>query len=108
MKAVSDIENSYQLTILVDGVEQKTLEGGTIPVAIEVSLEEGWNRNDLFVVFRGENGKLVAVKARYNPVTGMLMFDAPMLGKFRLVSFPWDGTDYESEAFLSALDDYMN
>ena len=46
--------------------------------------------------------------ARYNPVTGMLMFDAPMLGKFQLVSFPWDGTDYESEAFLSALDDYLN
>ena len=108
VKAVSDIENSYQLAILLDGVEQKTLAGGTIPVAMEVSLEEGWNRNDLFVVFRGENGKLVAVKARYNPATGMLMFDAPMLGKFQLVSFHWDGTDYESEAFLSALDDYMS
>ena len=105
---VSDIGDAYRLTIVVDGVEQKTLAGGTIPVAMEVSLEEGWNQNDLFVVFRGENGKLVAVKARYNSATRMLMFDAPMLGKFQLVSFPWNGTDYESDTFLAALDDYMN
>ena len=62
----------------------------------------------MFVVFRDKNGKLVAVKARYNPATGMLMFDAPMLGKFRLGSFPWNGTVYESDTFLAALDDYMN
>ena len=75
-----------------------------LPVLVELKSIQ----NDLFVVFRGENGKLVAVKARYNPATGMLMFDAPMLGKFRLVSFPWNGTDYESDTFLAALDDYMN
>ena len=98
----------FRVTAYADGVELKKLEGGTIPVTMEVTLQDGWNKNDLFVVFRGESGRLIAVKARYNPVTGMLMFDAPMLGKFQLVSFPWDGTDYESEAFLSALDDYLD
>ena len=100
--------SDFRVTAYVDGVELKQLEGGTIPVTMEVAPQDGWNKNDLFVVFRGENGRLIAVKARYNPITGMLMFDAPMLGKFQLVSFPWDGTDYESEAFLAALDDYLN
>ena len=98
----------FRVTAYADGVELKNLEGSTIPVAMEVAPQDGWNQNDLFVVFRDKNGKLVAVKARYNSATGMLMFDAPMLGKFQLVSFPWNGTDYESDTFLAALDDYMN
>ena len=75
---------------------------------MKAQLEAGWNREDLFAVFRDETGKLVAVKASYDAATGTLVFDSPELGDFRLVCFHWDGTDYDSAEFLAALEAHMN
>ena len=93
----------YDLKAFYDGIELKELGGGTVTVEMEVQLNPGWNPNDLFAVFRDEQGKLVAVRVRYDALTGKLEFDAPMLGQFRLVYLDWDGTDYTDEAFLAAI-----
>ena len=98
----------YDLKAFYDGIELKELGGGTVTVEMEVQLNPGWNPNDLFAVFRDEQGKLVAVRVRYDARTGKLEFDAPMLGQFRLVYLDWDGTDYTDEAFLAAIAGCLN
>ncbi|MGN0982745.1 MAG: hypothetical protein ACI4O0_07635 [Candidatus Limivicinus sp.] len=105
---VSDAGADYRVDAFRDGVALQELDGGTVHVAMEVRLEDGWNADDLFVVFRGDKGELVAVKASYDPTTGMLVFESPLLGQFQLLCFHWEGTDYESPAFLAALQAYMN
>ena len=75
---------------------------------LEVQLNPGWNPQDVFAVFRDAQGKLVAVRVRYDQRTGKLTFDAPMLGQFRLVYLDWDGTDYTDEAFLAAIAERLN
>ena len=72
-------------------------------VELEDQLDPTWNRNDIFAVFRDEQGRLVVVRVRFNALTGKLEFDAPMLGQFQLVYLDWDGTDYLDEAFLAAI-----
>ncbi len=74
---------------------------------MQAELDPSWNIDDLFAVFRDENGALVAVKIHYNAETGELEFNAPMLGDFQLVCFHWVGTDYESKEFLDALQAFL-
>ena len=105
---VSGAGTEYRVAAFLDGVALQELDGGTVHVTMEVRLEDGWNENDLFAVFHNDKGELVAVKASYDPATGVLVFEAPMLGQFQLVCFHWDGTDYESPAFLAALQAHMN
>ena len=93
----------YDLKAFYDGIELKELGGGTVKVELEVQLNPGWNPQDVFAVFRDAQGKLEAVRVRYDQRTGKLTFDAPMLGQFRLVYLDWDGTDYTDEAFLAAI-----
>ena len=59
-------------------------------------------------MFRDENGNLIAVKITYNSATGILEFDAPLLGDFRLACFHWEGTDYTAPDFLDALKAHLN
>ena len=98
----------YDLKAFYDGIELKELGGGTVKVELEVQLNPGWDPQDVFAVFRDAQGKLVAVRARYDQRTGKLTFDAPMLGQFRLVYLDWDGTDYTDEAFLAAIAACLN
>ena len=98
----------YRLAAYYDGIELKNLGGGTVQAVMKAQLDAGWNKEDLFAVFQDEKGGLVAVKVHYDKVTGMLVFDTPVLGDFQLVCFRWEGTDYTSKAFLEALKAHMN
>ena len=57
--------------------------------------------------YTDENGNLVVVKVHYHPETGLLEFNAPMLGDFQLVCFHWEGTNFESPEFLEALKAFL-
>ena len=64
---------------------------------------EGWDTEDLFVVFRQADGTLVAVRARFDAVTGELLFETDLSGVFAVVSFPYAGELF-SDAFYAALE----
>ena len=105
---VTENGNSYRVSAYLDGVALDRLNGGTVHVSMKVQSGDDWIADELFAVFYGDNGELIAVKAFFDPATGMLTFESPVLGQFSLVCFHWDGTDYESEAFLSALQAHIN
>ena len=105
---VSEAEEGYSVSAYLDGVALESMDGGTVQVAVKVSLSSDWNADELFAVFYGDNGELIAVKAFFDPATGMLTFESPLLGQFSLVCFHWDGSDYESADFLSALQAHMS
>ena len=58
--------------------------------------------DNLYVVFRNEDGTLSAVKARYDSVTGKLIFTTGRLGSFVVVGMRYDGLEF-SEGFYEAL-----
>ena len=64
--------------------------------------EAGVSTEKLYVVFRNADGTLNAVKARYDAVTGKLIFVAGRLGRFVVVSMQYDGPEF-SEGFYEAL-----
>lgn len=86
----------------------QTLNGGTVRVTFRTDLPNGWNTNGLFAVFRNADGTVTAIKAYYDPATGTLSFDTPILGEFDLIYLHWEGDDYESDAFYAAVAEFLS
>ena len=97
--AGSSTETQYVLLAL-EG--EKTLKelGGQATVAMNYTPPEEYVGKPLYVVFRDENNKLVAFRATYSNITGLLRFITDRLGTFMIVGFDFDVTDIpEGEDF---------
>ena len=69
---------------------------------MKFTLPAGWNRNDIYAVFRNADGSLTAIRAAYDEKSGTLSFDTDLTGTFALISFPFDGKPY-SDKFYDAI-----
>ena len=74
---------------------------------MKFTLPAGWNRNDIYAVFRNADGSLTAIRAAYDEKSGTLSFDTDLTGTFALISFPFDGKPYSEEFYdaISELED---
>ena len=102
--AGSSTETQYVLLAL-EG--EKTLKelGGQATVAMNYTPPEEYVGKPLYVVFRDENNKLIAFRATYSNITGLLRFITNRLGTFMIVGLDFDITDGEEfpEEFYEAL-----
>ena len=102
--AVSPMETQYVLLAL-EG--EKTLEdlGGKATVSMNYTIPEEYAGKQLYVVFRDENNKLVAFRASYSNITGLLRFVTDRLGSFMIVGLDFDIKEGEEfpEEFYEAL-----
>ena len=53
-------------------------------------------------MFRNEDGRLVAVRAVYDPVTGKLRFLTKRFGRFMILGFDFEGEEFSPD-FYAAL-----
>ena len=96
---VSPTEMQY-VVLALEG--EKTLEelGGKATVAMNYTPPEEYAGKPLYVVFRDENNKLVAFRATYSNITGLLRFITDRQGSFMIVGLDFDVTDIpEGEDF---------
>ena len=102
--AASPVETQYVLLAL-EG--EKTLEelGGKATVSMNYTLPEEYAGKQLYIVFRDKNNKLVAFRARYSNITGLLRFITDRLGTFMIVGLDFDVPEGEEfpEEFYEAL-----
>ena len=100
----SPVETQYVLLAL-EG--EKTLEdlGGKATVSMNYTIPEEYAGKQLYVVFRDENNKLVAFRASYSNITGLLRFVTDRLGSFMIVGLDFDIKEGEEfpEEFYEAL-----
>ena len=59
----------------------------------------------IFVVFRNSDGSLKVFRARYDRITGQLVFDCDMLGDFAVVCIDYKG-DINSNEFYALLESF--
>ncbi len=97
----ADSQGVYTLRASVNGTELATLVGRR-EVRMDYRPAAGTSANSLYVVFRNTDGTLSAVKARYDAVEGKLIFTVGRLGRFVVVSMPYNGVEF-SEGFYEAL-----
>ena len=99
--AVSPIETQY-VVLALEG--EKTLEelGGRATVSMDYTPPAEYAGKTLYVVFRNEDGSLIAIRATYSDITGLLRFITDRLGTFMVVGFDFDGEEF-SEEFYAAL-----
>ena len=89
------------------GDREVTDPGRKMTARMKFTLPAGWNRNDIYAVFRNADGSLTAIRAAYDEKSGTLSFDTDLTGTFALISFPFDGKPYSEEFYdaISELED---
>lgn len=94
---VTDRDTCYNLAAYYDGKQIFSLNGKvTVRFAYPAPAAEG----RFFVVFRNGDGSLTAFAARYDAVTGQLVFSGDKLGDFVVVSIDdFDGQLFSAEFY---------
>lgn len=98
----------FSVSVFLANNRLQMLNGGTVQVSFLPNLSIGWNTDDLFAVFRNADGTVTAIKVRYDPETGMISFDTPVLGDFDLICLHWEDDNYNSDAFYAAVAEYLS
>ena len=98
---VSPSGRYYTVRIYI-GIREIAEPGQKMTARMKFILPAGWNRNDIYAVFRNADGSLTAFKAAYDEESGTLSFDTDLTGTFALISFPFDGKPY-SDKFYDAI-----
>ena len=91
----------FTLRAMQDWRELEVLEGG-VEVCFSYTPEAEMAGKPLYAVFRNEDGRLVAVRAVYDPVTGKLRFLTKRLGRFMILGFDFEGEEFSPD-FYAAL-----
>ncbi|MBR7189967.1 MAG: hypothetical protein IKD63_02530, partial [Oscillospiraceae bacterium] len=92
----------YYIVRVYIGIRESAEPGQKMTARMKFTLPAGWNRNDIYAVFRNADGSLTAFKAAYDEESGTLSFDTDLTGTFALISFPFDGKPY-SDKFYDAI-----
>ena len=91
----------FTLRAMQDWRELEVLEGG-VEVCFSYTPEAEMAGKPLYAVFRNEDGRLVAVRAVYDPVTGKLRFLTKRFGRFMILGFDFEGEEFSPD-FYAAL-----
>ena len=92
----------YYTVRVYNGIREIAEPGQKMTARMKFTLPAGWNRNDIYAVFRNADGSLTAIRASYDEESGTLSFDTDLTGTFALISFPFDGKPY-SDKFYDAI-----
>ncbi|MBQ5350094.1 MAG: hypothetical protein IIU41_03545, partial [Oscillospiraceae bacterium] len=92
----------YYTVRVYNGIREIAEPGQKMTARMKFTLPAGWNRNDIYAVFRNADGSLTAIRAAYDEESGTLSFDTDLTGTFALVCFPFDGKPY-SDKFYDAI-----
>lgn len=101
---VSGMGTHFTVSIYLGNDRLQMLNGGLVQASFQTEIPQNWNRNDLFAVFRNGDGAITAIKICYDPTTGILSFETPILGEFDIICLHWDGDDYTTDAFRTAVE----
>ncbi|MCR4607125.1 MAG: hypothetical protein K5771_05330 [Oscillospiraceae bacterium] len=93
---VTDKETYYNLSAYLE--EKQIFELGNI-VTVRFDYPAPTADGQLFAVFRNEDGSLTAFPARYDAITGQLVFNGDKLGNFVVVCIDYEGKLYTKEFY---------
>ncbi len=104
---VTDKDTYYNLSAYLNGNQIFKLNSKvTVRFDYDAPAEEG----QLFAVFRNQDGSLTAFPARYDAITGQLVFNSDKLGNFVVVCIDYNGKLYTKEFydFLETIESVKN
>ena len=100
--SLEDISSVFSLSAVSDG---QILTGLSGSVTVRFSCPAPQTGGMIFAVFRAEDGSLKVFRARYDRISGQLVFQTDMLGDFAVVCIDCDGELY-SEEFYALLESF--
>ncbi len=100
--SLEELGTVFTVSASADG---QTLSELTGAVTIRFSCPAPETNSMIFVVFRNSDGSLRVFKARYDRITGQLVFSCDILGDFAVVSLDYNG-DLNSEEFYALLESF--
>ena len=100
--SLEDISSVFSLSAVSDG---QILTGLSGSVTVRYSCPAPQTGGMIFAVFRAEDGSLKVFRARYDRISGQLVFQTDMLGDFAVVCIDCDGELY-SEEFYALLESF--
>ena len=98
---VTEKDGYYELAVFSAAGQIFTLGVGTVTVRMTWQAPAD-AQGDVYAVFCNADGSLRAIPGRYDPQTGALRFDSPLVGDFVVVCFAFDGEPF-TPAFYEAL-----
>ena len=101
--SLEELQPVYSLSATADGQVLTELSGS---VTVRFSCPAPQTGGMIFAVFRAEDGSLKAFRARYDRISGQLVFQTDLLGDFAVVCIDYDGELYSDEfyALLESFD----
>ncbi len=104
---VTDEKSYYNLSAYI---EKKQIFELNSKVTVRFDYPVPTGEGKLFVVFRNEDDSLTAFPARYDAITGELVFSGDKLGNFVVVSIDYNGKLYTKEFydFLETIESVKN
>lgn len=78
----------------------------TVRARFDFHLPDGWDGQNIYVVFVTKDGSLRAIPAVYDALSGQLVFDSSLVGEFVVVNFEYNGELYSADFYqkLAKLD----
>ncbi len=101
--SLEELQPVYSLSATADGQVLTELSGS---VTVRFSCPAPQTGGMIFAVFRAEDGSLKVFRARYDRISGQLVFQTDLLGDFAVVCIDYDGELYSDEfyALLESFD----
>ena len=100
--SLEELQAVYSLSATADGQVLTELSGS---VTVRFSCPAPQTGGMIFAVFRAEDGSLKVFRARYDRISGQLVFQTDLLGDFAVVCIDYDGELY-SEEFYALLESF--
>ena len=100
--SVNEIASSDSVFTLTASMNGKALNALTGTVRVRFDYPAPAAAGQLFAVFRNADGSLTAYAARYDAISGQIVFESGLLGEFAVVCMDYKGELYTDEfyAFL--------
>ena len=100
--SLEEIDSVFTLSAVSEG---QTLTGLSGTVTVRFTCPAPKTGGMIFAVFRNDDGSLKVFRARYDRISGQLVFQTDMLGDFAVVCIDYDGELY-SEEFYALLESF--